>query len=159
ASAYDIAVTDIAFAQTPATTFPPGPQLVIPPAPDTALVSPSVPVTPTDHTNGVGGANAGIAAVYYPYLANITNGATSLVAGSIQLLLDGSSVSPAPTISSAGGVTNVSYPGTNLLSSGTHYYALTYKDNLGATYTNVVDFTSTYVTLPPSYAIPPGAGV
>jgi hypothetical protein len=159
ASAYDIAVTDIAFAQTPATKFPPGPQLVVPPTPSTALVTPSVPVTPTDHANGVGGANAGIAAVYYPYLASITNGATTLAASSIQLLLDGSPVSPASTISSAGGLTNVSYTGTNLLSSGTHYYALTYKDNLGANYTNVVDFSSIYATLPPAYAIPTGAGV
>jgi hypothetical protein len=158
ASAYDIAVTDIAFAQTPATTFPPGPQLVVPPTPSTALVMPSVPVTPTDHANGLAGANAAIAAVYYPYLASITNGAATL-AGPIQLLLDGTPVSPPPSISSAAGLTNVSYPGTTLVSSGTHYYALTYKDNLGASYTNVVDFTSRYATLPTTYALPRGAGV
>jgi hypothetical protein len=160
ASAYDIAVSDIAFAQLPATTFPPGPRLVVPPTPSTnALVTPGVPVMPTDHANGVAGANAAIAAVYYPYLANITNGATTLAAGSIHLLLDGSPVSPAPIISSAGGLTNVSYLGTNLLSSGIHFYTLTYKDNLGASYTNVVDFSSIYATLPPAYALPPRAGV
>jgi len=158
-STYNIAVTDIAFAQTPATTLPPGPQLVVPPTPSTAVVTPSVPVTPTDHANGVAGANAAVAAVYYPYLANITNGATTLAPGSIKLLLDGSPVSPPPSISSVAGLTNVSYPGTNLLSSGTHFYALTYKDNLGAAYTNVVDFTSTYTTLPPAYSLPSDSGV
>jgi hypothetical protein len=135
---FDIAVDDITFAQLPQTNFPGGPQVVS--------------VTPTDDQQGV-------PAVYYPYLASITNGDTALVAGSIQLRLDGALVSPPPLISSASGVTNVSYPGTNLLPSGVHVYRLTYSDNVGATYTNEVQFSANYATLPPAYAVPPGGGV
>ena len=73
---YDNAVDDIAFAQTPATTFPAGPQVVS--------------VTPADDTTGLAAVSSP------PYLASITNGPTLLVAGPIQLKLDGSLVSPAP---------------------------------------------------------------
>ena len=137
----DIAVDDIAFAQLPATVLPAGPQVVS--------------VTPAD------GQRNSIAATYYPYFASITNGASTLVAGSIKLKLDGSLVSPPPTISSAGGLTNISHPATSLLASGsTHTYTLTYDDNLAASYTNEVQFTVVnYATLPAAYAIPPGAGV
>lgn len=135
---YDIAVDDIKFAQLPETVFPAGPQVVS--------------VTPADDQTGV-------AAVSHPYLASITNGATTLVAGSIQLRLDGSLVSPPPTISSAGGLTNVSHSGASLLTSGFHLYTLTYADNLGATYTNEVQFSAIYATLPATYALPPGSGV
>jgi hypothetical protein len=137
---YDNAVDDIAFAQTPATTFPAGPQVVS--------------VTPADDTTGLAAVSSP------PYLASITNGATTLVASSIRLKLDGSLVSPAPTISSSGGLTNVSYPGAaTLLSSGIHLYTLIYSDNLGGFYTNEVAFSTSYATLPTAYAIPPGAGI
>jgi hypothetical protein len=136
---YNNAIDDIAFAQTPATTFPAGPQVVS--------------VTPADGTTGP-------ATSAPPYAASITNGPTLTVAAPIQLKLDGSPVSPPPTISSAAGLTNVSYPGAALLlSSGSHVYTLTYADNLGAFYTNEVVFSTIYATLPTAYAIPSGAGI
>jgi len=135
---YDIGVDDITFAQLPATTFPAGPEVVS--------------VTPANNQTGVPG-------VYYPYLATITNGSGGLVAGSIQLRLDGTLVSPAPTISSAANLTNVSFLGTNLLTSGSHIYKLTYSDSGGSSYANQVQFTVSYVTLPVAYALPSGAGV
>jgi hypothetical protein len=135
---FNIAVDDIQFAQLPETALPAGPLVVS--------------VTPAEGQTGV-------PAVYYPYLASITNGATTLVASSIQLRLDGNPVSPPPAISSAGGLTNVSFPGTNLLTSGSHTYTLTYDDNVGSNYTHEVNFVSAYATLPIAFANPPGAGV
>jgi hypothetical protein len=44
------------------------------------------------------------------------------------------------------------------LASGAHVYTLTYADNLGSSYTNEVDFTVSYTTLPAAYANPPGSG-
>jgi hypothetical protein len=113
-----------------------------------------VSVTPADDTIGLP-ANTSPS-----YFASITNGDTTVVASSIRLKLDGVLVSPAPTISSAGGLTNVSYPGSGTLSSsGVHFYTLTYADNLGAFYTNEVVFKITdYATLPSAYASPPGSG-
>jgi hypothetical protein len=134
---YDIAVDDIAFAQLPETVLPTGPEVVS--------------VTPADGQTGV-------PAVYYPYLAGITNGGSALVTDSIVLKLDGQAVAPPATISSANGLTNVSYPGTALLASGAHVYTLTYADNLGSNFTNEVDFTVSYTTLPTAYASPPGSG-
>jgi hypothetical protein len=136
---YNNAIDDIAFAQTPATTFPAGPQVVL--------------VTPEDDTKGLPATSAPA------YAASITNGPTLTVAAPIQLKLDYSLVSPPPTISSSGGLTNVSYPGAaGLLSSGDHVYTLTYADNLGGIYTNETVFNVSYQTLPPSYASPPGSG-
>lgn len=137
---YDNAIDDIVFAQTPTTTFPAGPQVVS--------------VTPEDDTTGLP------ALSLPPYQASITNGVTTVVASSIRLKFDGALVSPSPTISSAGGLTNVSYPGvaTTLLSSGAHVYTLSYADNLGAFYTNEVVFNTTYSTIPPAYGSPPGSG-
>jgi hypothetical protein len=132
-------VDDIKFGQTPETTFPAGPQVVS--------------VTPSDDATGVP------ATPIPSYAASITNGPTLTVAAPIQLKLDGSPVSPTPTISSSAGLTNVTYPGTGgLLSSGDHVYTLTYADNLGAFYTNEVVFNVNYKTLPPTYALPPGSG-
>jgi hypothetical protein len=143
-SAYNIAVDDIKFAQSPATTFPAGPQVVW----DS--------VSPYDGT-------AGFAATLIPaYSASITNGDTTVVVpGSIQLKLDGALVSPSPTISTDGIYTNVSYSGATapaLLSSGTHLFTLTYADNLGAFYTNETEFSTLYSILPAAYASPPGSG-
>jgi hypothetical protein len=45
------------------------------------------------------------------------------------------------------------------LTSGSHLYTLIYADNLGAFYTNDVQFTVNFATLPPAYAIPPGSGI
>ncbi|HEY5912662.1 MAG TPA: hypothetical protein VJA21_18835 [Verrucomicrobiae bacterium] len=137
---FDIAVDDVRFAQLPETVFPAGPLVVS--------------TSPADGQTGV-------AAVYYPYQASITNGETTLVASSIRLRFDGSPVSPPAAISSGDGVTNVSYLATALLGSGsTHTYTLTYDDNLGLTYTNEVQFTAAnYATLPAAYANPPGSGV
>jgi hypothetical protein len=137
---YDIAVDDVRFAQLPETLFQAGPQVVS--------------TTPADGQTGV-------AAVYYPFVASITNGETTLVAGSIGLKFDGNPVSPPPSISSAGGLTTVSNLATALLGSGsTHVYTLTYNDNVGSTYTNQVVFTAAnYATLPAAYANPPGSGV
>jgi hypothetical protein len=139
-NAFDIAVDDIVFAQTPATTFPAGPQVVS--------------VSPHDGTTGFP------ATAIPPYFASITNGDTTVVASSIQLKIDGALASPPPTISTDGVYTNVSFAGAaTFLSSGFHIYTLTYADNLGAFYTNEVEFGTPYATLPVAYAIPPAAGI
>lgn len=139
--AYDIAVDDIVFAQQPETAFPPGPEVIS--------------TTPQDAQTGV--------AALYAYQADITNGTTAVVPGSIQLKLDGSPVSPPPSTSSAAGLTTVSYQGAGLLPSGSaHAYTLTYNDNgtPATTYTNVIGFTvANYTTFPSPYALPAGAGV
>jgi hypothetical protein len=152
---YNIAVDTMQFAQLPATAFPAGPQVVLDTPADLQSNNVAVyepPVSPVDDQTG-------LPAVDYPFDVSITNGDTTLDASSIQLELDGVLVSPPPTISSAGGLTIVSYPGTNLLaSSGNHIYTLTYNDNLGATYTYEADFTASYSTLPALYALPLGSG-
>jgi hypothetical protein len=138
---FDIAVDDIAFAQTPATVFPAGPQVVS--------------VSPADDSTGYP------ATASPPYSASLTNGDTTVVASSLRLKLDGALVSPPPTISTDGVYTNVSYPGAaapGLLSSGFHVYTLSYADNLGVFYTNETVFGTIYGTLPPAYASPPGSG-
>jgi hypothetical protein len=136
----DIAVDDIRFAQLPEIVVGAGPQVVS--------------VTPA---NG----QSGVAAISYSYLASITNGTSTLVASSIQLKFDGTPVAPPPIITSADGVTNVSYSATNLLTSGSiHTYTLTYADNLDANYTNEAVFTVVnYPTLPSAYGSPPGSGI
>lgn len=138
-STQNIAVDDITFAQLPEAVLPIGPQVVS--------------VTPAD--------DEAYAPGIYSYRASITNGDTALVAGSIQLKLDGSPVSPAPTISSAGGLTNVSFQAPGLLDSGsTHSYVLSYTDSAGSNFANSVQFTvANYPTLPSTYALPPGSGV
>jgi hypothetical protein len=138
---YNNAVDDIAFAQTPATTFAAGPQVVS--------------VTPLDNTTGLPATSSP------PYSAIVTNGPTLTLATPIQLKLDGVPVSPPPTITPLGsGETSVSYPGSaSLLSSGDHVYTLVYADNLGGFYTNEVVFSTIYTTLPAAYALPPGSGV
>ena len=138
---YNNAIDDIAFAQTPATTFAAGPQVIS--------------VTPRDDTTGVPATGAP------PYSAVIADGPTLTLANPIQLKLDGAPVSPPPTITPlGGGQTSVSYPGnSSVLSSGDHVYTLVYADNLAGFYTNEVVFNSTYTTLPASYALPPGSGV
>jgi hypothetical protein len=141
-SAYNNAIDDIAFAQTPATTFPAGPQVVA--------------VTPTDDTSGLPATSAPA------YAAIIADGPSLTAAAPFQLKLDGNPVSPPPTITSlGGGQTSVSYPGAAslLLTSGSHVYTLTYADNSGGTYTNQVVFSTVYTTLPATYALPPGSGV
>jgi hypothetical protein len=141
-NAYNNAVDDIAFAQTPATTFPAGPQVAS--------------VSPADDTSGLP-ANSSP-----PYSATITNSPTLTVASPIQLKLDYALVSPPPTITPlGGGQTSVTYPGAAslLLASGPHVYTLTYADNLGGVYTNEVVFNTIYATLPAAYAIPRGAGL
>lgn len=138
--AFDIAVDDITFAQTPTSILPAGPQVVS--------------VSPADDATGVP-ANAAPA-----YTAIVADGARTF-SGPVQLMLDGTSVSPAPTVTSlGGGQTSVTYPGAaGMLSSGNHSYSLIYTDNLGGFYTNEVVFTTAYTTLPSAYALPPGSGV
>ncbi len=138
ASSQNIAVDDIKFGQLPEALQPTGPQVVA--------------VTPAN-------LQTGIAAISSPYEATIADGATT-VAAPIQLKLDGTLVSPPPTVTPlGGGQTTVSYPGISFLTSGSHTYTLTYADNLGAFYTNEVQFSSIYTTLPATYALPPGSGV
>jgi len=138
---YNNAIDDIAFGQTPASTFPAGPQVVS--------------VTPLDDTTGLPATSAP------PYSAVVTNGPTLTLANPIQLKLDGIPVSPPPTITPlGGGLTQVSYPGANsLLSSGDHVYTLVYADSGGGFYTNETVFNASYTTLPVSYALPPGSGI
>jgi hypothetical protein len=134
----DIAADDITFAQLPATALPPGPSVLS--------------VTPADDQDAVAG-------IGYTYSASITNGASTTVVGtSIKLKLDGSLVSP--TISSASGLTNVTFASSTLLLPGSlHFYSLTYDDSASAHYTNEVVFTvANYATLPGSYASPFGSG-
>ena len=77
-NAYNNAVDDIAFSQTPATTFPAGPQVVS--------------VTPADGTTGLP-ANSSP-----PYAATIADGPTLAATAPIRLRLDYTPVSPPPTI-------------------------------------------------------------
>lgn len=134
---YDIAIDDITFGQLPESSLGVGPQVV--------TVSPSPGQT-------------GVAGVFYPFQAGITNRDTSVVTNSIRLMLDGTPVSAA--ISAANGLTEVSYLATNLLAAGSpHTYTLVYEDNAAAKYTNDVQFTvANYATLPAEYGNPPGAG-
>jgi len=140
-NAYNNSVDDITFAQTPATNFPAGPQVVS--------------VTPADDSSGLP-ANGSP-----PYAATIADGPTLTAATPIQLSLDGALVSPPPTVTPlGGGQTSVTYPGgTSLLANGAHVYTLTYADNLGGIYTNKVVFNTEYTTLPPTFALPPGSGI
>jgi hypothetical protein len=137
---YDNSVDNIAFAQTPATTFPAGPQVVS--------------VSPVDGTSGLP------ATSIPPYAATIADG-TLTAAAPFQLTLDGSLVSPPASVTAlGGGLTSVSYPGAApvLLASGLHLFTLSYADNLGGMYTNQVVFSTIYATLPTTYALPPGSG-
>ena len=94
-SAYNNAVDDIAFAQSPATTFPAGPQVVS--------------VTPADDTSGLPATSAPA------YAAIIADGPSLTAAAPFQLKLDGNPVSPPPTVTPlGGGQTSVSYPGADL---------------------------------------------
>ena len=139
---YNNAVDDIAFAQTPQTAFPAGPQVIS--------------VTPVDDASGLPATSVP------PYTAIITNGPTLSVAPPIQLRRDYSAVSPPPTITSlGGGLTSVTWPGATsvVLPSGPHVFTLTYADNAGGFYTNDSVFITPYTTLPPAYALPPGSGV
>lgn len=132
----DIAADDITFAQVPTSVQAIGPQVVF--------------ANPADDIEG---APAAIS-----YLARITNGATTVVSSSIKLKLDGNLVTP--TISSSGGLTNVSYSAAGIFAADSlHVYSLNYADNLGATYTNesVFKVISTSPVLPPSYALPLGS--
>jgi hypothetical protein len=165
--AYNIAMSEMEFAQTPETNFPAGPQVVLDTPADLQSNNVAVydpPVTPVDDQTGFPAftnldTQTGLPEFTYPFNVSITNGDTTLVASSIQLDLDGTPVSPPPSISSADGVTNVSYPGTNLiLSGGYHTYTLTYEDNLGATYTYAAVFGSIYASIPATYALPQGSG-
>jgi hypothetical protein len=165
--AYNIAVDTIEFAQMPETNFPAGPQVVLDTPADLQTNNVAVyepPVIPADDQAGVPAFNyldpqTGRPAFTYPFDASITNGDTTLETNSCQLDLDGIPVSPPPTISSAGGLTTVSYPGTNLfLSGGYHIYTLTYNDNLGAAYTYEATFGALFAMLPSTYALPTGSG-
>jgi hypothetical protein len=140
-SAYNNSVDDITFAQTPATEFPAGPQVVS--------------VTPADDSSGLPATGSP------PYAATIADGPTLTVATPIQLRLDGALVSPPPTTTPlGGGQTSVTYPGgTSFLASGPHVYTLTYADNHGEVYTNEIVFNTDYTTLPATFALPPGSGV
>ncbi len=126
----DIAVDDITFAQLPETELAVGPQ-----------VSATIPAN-----NQVAVAPDGF------YQASITNLSTAVVGSSIQLRLNGSPVSPAPTITPAGEVTTVSYRAPSLLlpPGSTNRYTLTYTDT-GAparSYTNQVQFiVANYVNI------------
>ena len=133
----DIAADDITFAQLPTSLQPFSPQVLF--------------VNPADDAMGISG--------YGSYLARITNGASSLVSSSIKLSFDGNLVTP--TISSSDGLTNVSYNPPNVLAPGSqHLYILTYTDSLAVNWTNFVQFNvANYLTLPPSYALPPGSGI
>ena len=139
---YNNAADDIKFAQTPATAFPAGPQVVS--------------VTPADDTSGWP------ATSIPPYAAIITNGPTLTVATPISLKLDYAPVSPPPTVTPlGGGLTSVTHTNTAsvVLANGLHVYTLTYADNLGGFYTNEVVFSTSYKTLPPAYALPSGSGI
>ena len=117
----NIAIDDLTFAQLPESELSVGPQVV-----------------------GVAPANGQVSvAPDGAYRAMITNQTTAVVTDTIQLRLNGSQVSPAPTISQADNLTTVTFVLTSVLPSGsTNYYTLTYKDN-GApaqSYTNEVHF-------------------
>jgi len=136
---YDIAIDDVIFGQLPETELPIGPQVGL--------------LTPTPGQTGV-------AAVYYPYQAGITNRDSAVLTNSIRLAFDGAPVSPVITV--ADGTTLVNFlAATNRLTAGSvHAYTLTYDDSAGSKYTNEVQFTvANYATLPEAYANPPGSGI
>ena len=135
----DCAVDDIVFAQLPAALQSVGPQVAV--------------TSPRDDEQGV--------VPFYSYAATITNATTTVVPGSVQLRFNGVLVSPAPTVTTVGISNNVVFSAPGIIPSSTsHLYTLTYQDNLGANYTNHTSFTAaTYLTLPPSYALPSNAGV
>jgi hypothetical protein len=118
--AYDIAVDDIVFAQTPETEFSVGPEVLA--------------VTP-------GNLSAGVAPDYL-YRADITNRSTAIVTNTIQLRFNGGPLTP--TITSDAGHTTVSYAAVGLLAPGsTNKYTLTFSDNTVPTpknYTNEVTY-------------------
>jgi hypothetical protein len=137
---YNIAIDDIVFAQDPEMLLISGPQVVS--------------VSPAD-----GGTD--VAAVY-AYRAEIADGDTEVVPGSVQLMLDGVPVSPAPAVSPpVAGVTTVTWGAPGLLPPGSmHTYTLTYDDTStpAASYIHSVVFTvANYPTLPADYAFPSGS--
>lgn len=137
-NAYDIAVDDIAFAQLPEAAAPSGPQVAF--------------VLPADDS-------ANVAAMKY-YSATITNGASALALGSIQLKLDGIPISPT-AVFSGGGSTSVNYSDETsfFAPASVHSFSLSYADNLGANYTNETVFTvANYAILPTAYALPADLG-
>ncbi len=126
----DIATDDITFAQLPETELAVGPQVLT-----TIPVNNQVAVAPDGF-----------------YDASITNLSTAVVTSSIQLRLNGSLVSPVPTITPAGELTSVSYraPALLLPPGSTNRYTLTYNDNgtPAKSYTNQVQFTvANYVNI------------
>lgn len=137
---YNIAIDDIVFAQDPPMLLVNGPEVRA--------------VSPVDRQTGV--------AALYAYRAEIVNGDTAVVPGTIQLKLDGALVAPAPVVTADAGGAIVTFQAPGLLAPGsTHTYTLTYNDNgtPAAAYTHSVQFTvSDYPTLPVSYASPSGTG-
>jgi hypothetical protein len=118
--AFDIAVDDVVFAQTPQTTFEIPPEVLT--------------VIPANGATGV--------APDYFYRASIANRTTSVLTNTIQLKVNGTPLTP--TITSDAGVTTVSYAAVALLAAGsTNKYTLTFADDSvpAKNYTN----ESTYV--------------
>lgn len=78
------------------------------------------------------------------YLAEISNGDTSVAPGSVELRLDGALVSPAPNVTATAGGATVSFQAPGLMAAGsTHTYGLSYRDTgtPPATYTHTVQYT------------------
>ncbi len=87
--------------------------------------------------------------------AQITDGASAVNQGSIQLLLDGVSVNP--VISKAGAVTTVAagFSAANLMSAGGHTATLIWSDMGGTSRSNNWSFTvAPYTTLNPGLSVP-----
>lgn len=125
----NIAVDDITFAQLPETEFAIGPQVLS--------------VTPANNAVGV--------APDHFYSATVTNGLTAIATGTIQLKFNGTTVSPPPNITQAGGLTTISYQAAALLpASSTNRYTLTFNDNgtPPKSYTNEVQYVvAAYVNI------------
>ncbi len=98
--AFNIAVDNIEFAQSPETNFPAGPQVVLDTPADLQSNNVAVyepPVTPVDGQTGLPAfsnldAQTGLPAFTYPFDVSITNGDTTLDASYILLVLDGNPV-------------------------------------------------------------------
>jgi hypothetical protein len=113
--AYDLAVDDIVFAQTPETVFQIDPEVLS--------------LFPANGATGV--------VPDYSFNAVIVNRTTSVVTNTIQLRFNGTLLSP--TIVSNSGQTTISYAAVGLLPAGsTNKYTITYSDDGGPprSYTN-----------------------
>jgi hypothetical protein len=89
----------------------------------------------------------------------LRDGFYAVNAGTVAFSFDG--INRSATVSKVGTLTTIQYTPGLLASGSSHSYQVVYSDNgPGLPQTNLLSFNVVnYATLPPSYAIPPGAGI